>query len=105
MEVHIQEELCIICFEMYQDNKITFVCDHSICFLCYETLLQLHAIVHCPVCRIVIDAIDSKEINIIPRVYIDHEQLRIQNRNITNCICCSVFICLTTVYLLLSIIK
>jgi Zinc finger, C3HC4 type (RING finger) len=93
----IQENFCIICFEMYHDNKITFVCDHSICFVCYEKLLQLHIIVHCPICRLIIDMNDKI---VFPN---EVEQERNHSRNVTNCICCSIVLFLGTFYFVLLI--
>ena len=45
---------CIICMEINM-NDIIFDCNHTICLICYERMLNAYDIVKCPICRNIID--------------------------------------------------
>jgi len=45
---------CIICMEINM-NYIIFDCNHTICLICYEKMLNTYDILKCPICRNIID--------------------------------------------------
>ena len=62
-------EQCIICFEDYTPNNMYIIlsCNHKLCLICYEKILNTTNNVLCPICRNIIE----KEITInIPQVMI-----------------------------------
>ena len=46
-------EQCIICFEEYTENNIPIIlnCNHKLCLICYEKILDTRHNVLCPICR------------------------------------------------------
>ena len=58
-----QNNTCIICLDEYE-NKIIFDCNHEICLICYEKILNWTDYnILCPICREKID-IKQEELNI-----------------------------------------
>lgn len=45
---------CIICMETNIDD-IIFDCNHTICLICYEKMLNTYDILKCPICRKIVD--------------------------------------------------
>jgi hypothetical protein len=56
-------DTCVICFEMYtKETSILFQCSHQICIVCYEKLINQHNTVHCPLCREIVESVETEHI-------------------------------------------
>jgi hypothetical protein len=103
------DTFCIICFELYQNNKLTLICNHTICLLCYEKLLNLHDKVHCPICRYVIEVDEKGESSLDIPIVQEREREQLiedppvrQTNYFSHYICCSSIIISVTIYVILS---
>lgn len=76
-------EHCIICFEEYTANitPIILDCNHKLCLICYEKILNTRNNVLCPICR---NIIEKEIIMNIPHITVRtiNEQESITRRNI-----------------------
>jgi hypothetical protein len=93
-------EYCIICFEEYTANIMPIIlnCNHKLCLICYEKILNTKNNVLCPICRNLIE----KEIIInLPRIVrtISEPESTIR-RNII-LIFCTIIIILILLYVIL----
>ena len=56
----IPDSNCVICFELYtKETSIQFKCLHDICIACYEKLINQHSIIHCPLCRELVELVET----------------------------------------------
>jgi hypothetical protein len=56
----LQDTTCVICFDHYTtETSIHFPCSHQICLVCYEKLINRHDILHCPLCREVVEIVQE----------------------------------------------
>lgn len=61
-------DTCVICFEIYtKETSVHFQCLHQICIVCYEKLINQHNTVHCPLCREIVEIIQTQHEIIEPR--------------------------------------
>jgi len=55
------ESSCVICFEIYtKETSIQFKCLHDICIVCYEKLINQHSVIHCPLCRELVELVQTE---------------------------------------------
>ena len=61
----LQDTNCVICFESFtKETSINFKCSHQICIICYEKLINHHNIIHCPLCREIVEIIQTEPLDI-----------------------------------------
>ena len=60
----LEDTNCVICFESFTtETSINFKCSHQICIVCYEKLINHHNIIHCPLCREIVETIQTDSLD------------------------------------------
>ena len=95
-------EQCIICFEDYTPNNMYIIlsCNHKLCLICYEKILNTKNSIACPLCR---NIIEEQIILNIPPIRI--RTISEQNSNVRKYILIAFGIIIILLLIILVILK